>query len=64
MRLLLKVFNIIHEDMVVLYLTLSNIFDNGRPKYSTHINGLIDALYTCYRLHSIAIIRGFRVGYI
>ena len=29
----------IYEDMVILCLTLSNIFYNGRVKYATHFNG-------------------------
>ena len=50
-----KVFYTIHEDMVLLYLTLSNIYDNGGAKYLIHLNGwsiyhylLLAAHYNCY----------------
>ena len=52
-----KVSNKIHEDMVLLYLTLSNILDNERNKYATHFNGWsVDVPSISYRLHIIVII--------
>ena len=39
MRLFSKALNIIYEDMIVLFLPLSNLFDNGRTKYTTYLNG-------------------------
>ena len=38
LHLVAKVYNIIHKDMVFVYITKSNMFDNGRTKYSTHLN--------------------------
>ena len=57
MRLFSKVFNLIHKDMGLGYLTLSNIFDNERTKYTTHRNGWsvnVPCMY--YRLHILVVI--------
>ena len=57
MHLFAKVSNIIHKEMFILYITLSNIFHNRRTKYATHLDGWSIISFIYDRLHVIVVIK-------
>ena len=55
MQFFTKVFNITDEGMVLSYLTIYNIFDNGRTKHATHLR-VVNISFIYFSLRIIAII--------